>query len=135
MKDLIVPDKYTLITPEKEQMAKDVADMVVGLNIYAEVAMQFDICKGYPVVYAALGLTGEAGEFADKVKKILRDEKGDISKEARIELVKELGDTLWYVVKAAKDLGVNLSDVAMCNLEKLESRRERGVISGSGDNR
>ena len=82
-----------------------------------------------------LGLTGEAGETADKFKKILRDKGGVISEEDRQELVKELGDVLWYTATLARYLGVPFSEVAKENLKKAESRRKRGKLHGAGDNR
>lgn len=80
--------------------------------------------------YTALGLASEAGEFAGKVKKWIRDGKKDDE-----ALVAELGDVLWYVARAAAELEVHLSDVAKTNVEKLKSRKERNVIGGSGDDR
>lgn len=82
-----------------------------------------------------LGLTGEAGETADKFKKILRDNNGKISKSDREEIVKELGDVLWYTATIARYMGVSFSEVAKKNLEKAESRFKRGKLHGSGDNR
>ena len=82
-----------------------------------------------------LGLAGEAGEAVDKVKKILRDNNGEISAEARAELLKELGDTLWYIASVARYLDEPLSRVAKANLAKLESRYQRHQLHGSGDNR
>ncbi len=82
-----------------------------------------------------LGLPGEAGEAADKFKKILRDKNGMISVADRDEIVKELGDVLWYVAMIAEYLEVPLSDVANKNIEKLESRLQRNKIHGEGDNR
>lgn len=82
-----------------------------------------------------LGLIGESGEFADKVKKIIRDKNGKLSDEDKAEIVKELGDVLWYVNSLAHLLGTNLSDVAEQNLAKLASRKARGVLGGKGDNR
>jgi NTP pyrophosphatase (non-canonical NTP hydrolase) len=84
----------------------------------------------YRVVYPALGLAGEAGEVAEKVKKHIRD--GVLNVE---ELKKELGDVLWYLAAIASDLDLTLDDVAEANLQKLRSRHARGVISGNGDNR
>jgi NTP pyrophosphatase (non-canonical NTP hydrolase) len=83
--------------------------------------------------YSALGLAGEAGEIANKFKKILRGDKSVDA--AREELVAELGDVLWYVANMASDLGVSLDKVAIYNLNKLQSRKARGAIKGSGDNR
>lgn len=85
------------------------------------------------VVYPALGLAGESGEVAEKIKKMLRD---DIPEETvRESLVKELGDVLWYVANLAHDLSITLDEVAHANVSKLLDRSERGVLQGSGDNR
>lgn len=82
-----------------------------------------------------LGLTGEAGETADKIKKILRDKDGEISDEDRESIAKELGDVLWYVAAIARYLGVDLSEVAEGNINKLESRYQRNKLHGAGDER
>ena len=82
-----------------------------------------------------LGLVGESGEVAEKFKKLLRDENGALSDETKAELVKELGDILWYVNSVAHLIGSSLEEVAQLNNEKLASRHKRGVIKGSGDNR
>ena len=89
------------------------------------------------LVYTALGLNGEAGEFAEKVKKLIRDKGGVLNRtpEDNLELIWELGDMLWYTAQAARMLGANLETVARLNLDKLASRKERGKLSGSGDNR
>jgi len=83
------------------------------------------------VSYTILGLVGEAGEIANKFKKVLRDGRVDILK----DLPDELGDVLWYMARLAEELGTTLDDVAAHNLKKLQSRKERNVLSGSGDNR
>jgi len=88
-----------------------------------------------PIAYFALGLSGEAGEAAEKVKKLFRDDKGVISGDRRDAIVGELGDALWYLSAVAYELGVDLDDVARKNLEKIESRTRRGVRGGEGDNR
>jgi len=82
-----------------------------------------------------LGVTGEAGEIAEKVKKIIRDKDGRLDAEAKIELGKEIGDVLWYLAVLAEHLGVKFDDIAEGNIAKLRSRQARGVIGGSGDNR
>ena len=82
-----------------------------------------------------LGLAGESGEAADKVKKIIRDHDGELSEEDRAALLKELGDVLWYVASVARYLDEPLSKVAEGNLDKLESRYQRGKLGGSGDER
>lgn len=90
-------------------------------------------CDG--IFYPTLGLSGEAGEVAEKVKKVLRDDNGVVTKEKKEELKKELGDVLWYVSQIATDLKLSLDDIAKTNLEKLSSRLKRGKLKGSGDNR
>ncbi len=82
-----------------------------------------------------LGLVGEAGEVAEKFKKIIRDQEGVISEADKQEIVKELGDVLWYISALASYLDTSLDDVAQTNLQKLFSRRDRGAARGSGDNR
>lgn len=86
-------------------------------------------------VYPVLGLAGEAGEVADKMKKVIRDDGSIVSEEKKIEIKKELGDVLWYVSQVASELGLSLDDIAKSNIEKLFSRMDRGTLSGSGDNR
>ena len=82
-----------------------------------------------------LSLVGEAGEVAEKYKKIIRDKKGIISRQDKKEITKELGDVLWYIAVIADYLGVALDDLAQANLEKLFSRQKRGALGGKGDNR
>ncbi|WP_216903218.1 nucleoside triphosphate pyrophosphohydrolase family protein [Synechococcus sp. CCY 9618] len=90
---------------------------------------------GSNAIYPTLGLCGEAGEVADKVKKVLRDRGGVFCHEVRDDLRLELGDVLWYVAQLATELGLDLEDVASANLAKLASRADRNVIGGSGDRR
>ncbi|AEB12108.1 nucleoside triphosphate pyrophosphohydrolase family protein [Marinithermus hydrothermalis] len=91
------------------------------------------------LVYPTLGLAGEAGELANKIKKLLRDHadaRAALEDAAlREEVLQELGDVLWYVAAVASDLGVPLEEVARMNLAKLSSRMARGRIGGSGDRR
>lgn len=106
------------------------------INEYQEKALETAIYpKEYKVVYPALGMAGEAGEVADKVKKVIRDNNGEISKEKALEIAKEIGDVLWYCATLANDLGFDLNTIAQMNYDKLHSRQERGKLSGSGDNR
>ncbi len=86
-------------------------------------------------VYPTLGLVGEAGEVAEKIKKVLRDKSGAIDEETEKELEKELGDVLWYLSNLATELNLSLEEIASMNLEKLDSRKERGMLHGSGDDR
>lgn len=87
------------------------------------------------LLHWVLGLTGEAGEVAEKLKKIIRDKNSVITEDDKQELAKELGDVLWYIAVFAHDLGVPLDTIAQQNLDKLLSRKDRGVLGGSGDNR
>ncbi len=91
------------------------------------------------LIYTVLGLTGESGEIAEKVKKLIRDDKcltiADMPDHVRDELILELGDVLWYVSNLAYELGATLEEVAVANIQKLESRKVRGALSGSGDHR
>ena len=90
---------------------------------------------GENFVYPTLGLSGEAGEVAEKIKKVIRDKNGVMDDESREMIKKELGDVLWYVAQLASELKLPLDDIAEKNIEKLYSRMERGRINGSGDNR
>lgn len=91
--------------------------------------------KTYNIMYPTLGLVGEAGEIANKVKKIYRDKRGEFSDADREEIGKEIGDVLWYCSALCTDLGLNLETQVENNLRKLRSRLERGTLQGSGDNR
>ena len=97
---------------------------------------------GDNIVYPAMGIAGEAGELCDKVKKYWRNydvsveelEK-QLTKEQREEIVKEMGDVLWYLGAMCTELGIHMEDMATANIIKLQDRRERGVIKSEGDNR
>ena len=86
-------------------------------------------------VYPVLGLAGEAGEIANKAKKIFRDDNGVITNKKKQEIKEELGDVLWYLAQMATDFGLSLDEVAKNNLAKLYSRKERGTLHGKGDDR
>ena len=87
------------------------------------------------ITYPALGLAGEAGEVADHIKKVFRDDAGVVADDRRERIADELGDVLWYVAQLATELELDLEQIAARNLEKLASRARRGVIAGSGDKR
>lgn len=87
------------------------------------------------VIYPSLGLVSEAGEVAGVIKKIFRDKEGIFSEEDLANIKKELGDVLWYISQVATDLNLNLEEIAKANIKKLQSRKARGVLGGSGDNR
>jgi len=106
----------------------------MDLNKYQKKAAEFAV---YPqgtfmdkLSYTVLGLNGEAGEVAEKVKKAIRDSNLD-----RDGIIKELGDVLWYLSQAAREVGIDLNTVAKINLKKLARRKERGTLKGSGDAR
>lgn len=107
------------------------------LNEYQAHALETAVYpEKYKVVYPALGLAGEAGETADKIKKVLRgDDGGVLTDEKRQAVAMEIGDVLWYCATLAHDLGYDLDTIAQMNYAKLKSRQERGKLSGSGDNR
>ena len=90
---------------------------------------------GGDLLYPTLGLCGEAGEVAEKVKKMLRDDAGVLTDERRAALAAELGDVLWYLAQVATEAGRTLDAIAADNLAKLASRSGRGALGGSGDDR
>jgi NTP pyrophosphatase (non-canonical NTP hydrolase) len=114
--------------------------MNLNVNDYQKEAISFAI---YPKskewdlpLYPALGLAGEAGEVAEKIKKLMRDTDAKIlTEDQKREIAKELGDVLWYVANLAADIDYDLEEIAGMNIEKLQSRKERNALKGSGDNR
>jgi NTP pyrophosphatase (non-canonical NTP hydrolase) len=119
-------------TPETEPVDMDM-DSLQAYQEFVRSTKAYD--AEYALVYPILGLTNEAGEVAGKLKKIMRDENGQLSQASFHALVAELGDVLWYVTAVADDLGITISDIFYENYKKLSSRKARGVIKGSGDNR
>lgn len=106
------------------------------LNEYQNAALSTAIYpQEHGIVYPVLGLTGEAGEVADKIKKTIRDNNGEFSAERKKDIALELGDVLWYAATLARDLGYTLDEVAQMNVDKLASRAARNQLRGSGDNR
>ena len=113
-------------------------DKLEGLNQYQNLASRtakFSPGKIDGLTYTALGLNGEAGEYAEVIKKMLRDHEGKLTPEVQQKALLELGDTLWYLSQAARIAGFTLQQVAEANIKKLESRKDRGKIHGDGDNR
>ena len=90
---------------------------------------------GSNYIYPTLGLVGEAGEVAEKVKKVIRDKNGIFDSESKQAIKKELGDVLWYLSNLCHEFKFDMAEVAQLNIEKLKSRSKRGNISGSGDDR
>jgi len=109
---------------------------VSDLDMYQKVALTTAI---YPreqaIIYPTLGLTGEAGEEANKVKKIIRDGSNKDDDSLVSEIKSEIGDCLWYIAVLASDFNIKLSDIASTNLEKLANRKKNNTIHGSGDAR
>lgn len=101
-------------------------------NLTSDTAI-YPIDIAYP--YLALGLAGEAGEVANKIKKALRDNNRIIDTGMASDIGKELGDVLWYIAQMCEILGLDLNTVALKNLQKLQDRKSRGVLGGSGDDR
>ena len=115
----------------------------MDLNTYQQRAGDSDNCSHLGFTYYGLGLVGEAGEVAEKLKKHFRDDLepgGDVTgvvlhPERKEAIKKELGDVLWYVARLACYVGYDLDEIAQDNIEKLRSRMDRGVLGGSGDTR
>ena len=109
----------------------------LDFNIYQKFARETAI---YPQLrgnftYPVLGLCGESGEVAEKVKKIIRDDAGQISELKRQEIKKELGDVLWYLANVCYEFNLTLEEVANANLDKLKKRQQENKLHGNGDNR
>jgi NTP pyrophosphatase (non-canonical NTP hydrolase) len=110
----------------------------MNLNDYQKEALVTALWSGdnlKDLAHWVLGISGEAGEVAEKVKKIIRDKNGELTQESKIELMKELGDVMWYIAVMAEHMGYSLEEVAQANITKLRDRQKRDVIKGSGDNR
>jgi NTP pyrophosphatase (non-canonical NTP hydrolase) len=109
----------------------------MNINDYQAAARSTALYTNKPekAFYPYFGLAGEAGEVCEKVKKLIRDKDGIPTVEFKEDLKKELGDVLWYIANISEDLGFTLEEVAQANIDKLRSRKERGVLQGSGDNR
>lgn len=106
----------------------------LSLNEYQKMALETAEYP-MPIIYPTIGLAGEAGEVADKVKKVLRDNDEKFTEEKKQEIAMEIGDVLWFVATLARDLNYTLEEIAQMNYDKLHSRQLRGKIHGSGDNR
>jgi NTP pyrophosphatase (non-canonical NTP hydrolase) len=120
---------------------QQISDDDLSLDVYQGMATK---SASYPqlgsnMVYPALGLVGEAGEVAEKIKKLWRNKdimsSHKLTEEDKQAIIKELGDCMWYVAALACELRVNLSLVARQNIDKLRDRLDRGVIKSEGDNR
>lgn len=107
------------------------------INDYQKIALQTanHPDKHNELFHLVLGLVGEAGEIAEKFKKLVRDKNSDLAELDVEDMKKELGDVLWYVAVLADHLGLTLSEIAELNAAKLADRQKRGKLQGSGDNR
>jgi len=118
----------------KQWMKERYKDMDV--NVYQDRAVATAIYpETHKITYPALGMAGEAGEVANKVKKIIRDGKKSLPDDWQEQLASEIGDVLWYCAALARDLDMSLATIMAANLDKLKTRQEQGTLGGSGDKR
>lgn len=98
-----------------------------------------DIADAATFLYPSSKLAGEAGEVAEKMAKLVRDQGvvsfSGVSPESKLQIRAELSDCLWYIAEIAHRLDISLQDVAEYNIQKLSGRVNRGTINGDGDNR
>jgi len=125
------------LAQEAKQWMKEKQLSNISASLYQEKACETAIFpKHQAMEYLTLGLTGEAGEIANKVKKFIRDgATPDEYAAKKIEIGYEIGDVLWYCAVLASELEMNLGHIMENNLQKLANRKNRGTLSGSGDNR
>jgi NTP pyrophosphatase (non-canonical NTP hydrolase) len=121
---------------------EDYETMVAEAAIYKDAVNEFvaagsagDVAKLFNVFYATTGLAGEAGEVANKVKKIIRDNKGIIDGAVRQKVLGELGGVAWYLAAVSAEFGLSLNDVLAYNYDQITDRQERNVLHGDGDDR
>lgn len=136
--ELLIALKYAFYAASRDNAGTAIRNdaQILSLNDYQTQAASTAIYSdSYAVNYPILGLAGEAGEVANKYKKVLRDHNGQLSDEIRLKLADEVGDCLWYIAAIARDLGVSLQDIAKNNLDKLKARAAANTLKGSGDNR
>lgn len=107
-------------------------------NEYQNEATKYSVVRGEhlpKLMYLSLGVAGEAGELANRVKKLYRDNEGKVNPETREKLKLELGDMLWYISEISNLLEYDFEYIAKANLEKIEKRKQEGTIKGDGDSR
>jgi len=121
---------------------KEYAAMTRGAAIYRDEVDDFvasasvdDLAKLTKIFYASMGLSGEAGEVCNKVKKILRDGGGVLSNEMKTKLLGELGGVAWYLVALTEEFGFEIEDVLEYNYEQIRGRQARNTLKGDGDDR
>ena len=132
----------TGLMPEHEQALQDEVNgwlerrYAMDFNSYQRIAKTTAIYPAtHKILYPALGLAGEAGEVANKVKKLVRDGTSSLPKEWKEQIGSEIGDVLWYCAVLADDLGISLGKIASENETKLQNRKNKGTLQGSGDTR
>jgi len=132
-----LPDILLIVMPSIVFYRLRIKNLFMNFQEYQEKSRKTALYpnKDNNFIYPTLGLVGEAGEVAEKIKKLIRDKDGIIDDGFRESVQKELGDVLWYLSQLATELGLNLDEIAQKNIEKLYSRLERGVINGDGDDR
>ena len=112
--------------------------MILSTRILADYDMCMQTSKVYdclPIIYPILGLNGEAGEAAEKVKKCLRDNNGDFDGPTMQEIKRELADVLWYIWAAADDMDTSLDEIMSIGIQKVKERQKTNTVHGSGDDR
>jgi len=124
-----------MITTFKEYQ-KEAVKLKISLNKFKELHPDIpkNVIEILAIAYDGLGL-GEAGEVQGKIKKIIRDNGGIITSEAKMGIMAELSDILWYIASICENLGIKMENVATYNIEKIQDRKRRSVLNGSGDNR
>ena len=124
-----------MITTFKEYQ-KEAVKLKISLNKFKELHpdIPINVIEILAIAYDGLGL-GEAGEVQGKIKKIIRDNGGIITSEAKMGIMAELSDILWYIASICENLGIKMENVATYNIEKIQDRKRRSVLNGSGDNR
>lgn len=116
--------------------SEDAYPTPLTFSAYEALAVQTVVFPDYArLYYPALGLCGEAGEVAEKVKKLFRDNNGNVTSEFKHALTRELGDVLWYIAALCRDIGVSVETCALENVNKLRDRAARGALRGTGDER
>jgi len=121
-------------TEANEWLERKYKDMKI--SEYSEAAAETAIySQAHAILYPALGMAGEAGEVANKVKKIIRDGIDKQPDDWREQIAAEIGDVLWYCAALARDINIPLATIAAQNRDKLQARKQKGTLQGSGDNR
>jgi NTP pyrophosphatase (non-canonical NTP hydrolase) len=118
---------------------RDYQETAASLSIYQDAA---DMITDDPnaawmldMLYCAAGIAGEAGEIANQIKKVMRDDKGVPTEERKAKVAKELGDVMWYAAAICNEFGLDLGEVMVANADKLLERQAKGTLQGDGDER